>query len=185
MLSRETELRHTTRSHIARCCPRSQHGCACLVASGELSHSPHPAHRPGGGAATARALLLDEAVPLLTLTGPGGVGKTRLALAIAAGRGRRTSPTAWSGSIWLPLADPALVPTRDRQRPRRRPSRASDPIEAQLVRHLRPRQTLLLLDNCEHLLAAVADLVGSPAGVLSRAAGAGHQPRSAADSRGA
>jgi Mrp family chromosome partitioning ATPase len=34
--------------------------------------------------ATARAFLLDDAVPLLTLTGSGGVGKTRLALAIAA-----------------------------------------------------------------------------------------------------
>jgi predicted ATPase/DNA-binding CsgD family transcriptional regulator len=105
----------------------------------------------------ARSLLLLEAVPLLTLTGPGGVGKTRLALAIA----QDVAAHFADGVVWVdlaPLTEPTLVP----------PTVATalalvlatdQPVARELVRVLRPRQTLLLLDNCEHVLDETADLV--------------------------
>jgi predicted ATPase/DNA-binding CsgD family transcriptional regulator len=106
---------------------------------------------------TARVLLLDEAVPLVTLTGPGGVGKTRLALAVAEDVAEHFA----DGVSWTdlaPLSDPALVPntiagTLGIARV------TDDPIEAQIAHRLRSKQLLLLLDNCEHLLPAVAVLI--------------------------
>jgi predicted ATPase/DNA-binding CsgD family transcriptional regulator len=107
--------------------------------------------------AAGRRLLLEESQPLLTMTGPGGVGKTRLALAIA----EEVAEHFADGVIWVdlaPLSDPALVPeTVANALGTARVSSA--PVEVQLTLHLRSRQTLLLLDNCEHLLASVADIM--------------------------
>jgi predicted ATPase/DNA-binding CsgD family transcriptional regulator len=108
---------------------------------------------------TARLLLISEAVPLLTLTGPGGVGKTRLALAIA----DEAAGAFADGVVWVdlaPLDDPALVPAAVATAVGLVPA-PGQPVAAELARVFRPRQVLLLLDNCEHLLAATAALVAS------------------------
>ena len=93
---------------------------------------------------------------LLTLSGAGGTGKTRLALEVAG----RALPKVADG-VWLvelaPLADAAFVPSAvaGAVGVEERGERAAEA----LVDHLRARATLLVLDNCEHLVSACARLV--------------------------
>jgi predicted ATPase/DNA-binding NarL/FixJ family response regulator len=102
------------------------------------------------------AMLRDGAIRLLTLVGPGGVGKTRLAVESAA----RVADTFPDG-VWFvdlaPLIDPALViPTIARTIGLQ--ESPNKPVALHLRDFLRNRRTLLLLDNLEQVIAAAPDL---------------------------
>ena len=108
--------------------------------------------------AAAKAFLIDEAVPLLTLTGPGGVGKTRLAKSLA----QDVIEHFPDGVVWVdlaPVGDPALVLPATAQTLGLRDS-GDQSMAEQLVGFLRPRALLVVLDNFEHLLDAAPQLSG-------------------------
>jgi len=94
---------------------------------------------------------------VVTLTGPGGCGKTRLALRVAVlaepgfGNGARLVELA-------PLTDPALVPASVAQALDVSERDMTTPT-AGLARALADREVLVVLDNCEHVLEAAAGLV--------------------------
>ena len=102
--------------------------------------------------------LLDS-TRLLTLTGAGGCGKTRLALQLAADAVDR-----YPGGVWLlelaPLSDPALIESALATTLGVRPLPGRTPVEA-AVFHLSPLRALVLLDNCEHVLEPCRQLAGA------------------------
>lgn len=99
---------------------------------------------------------------LVTLTGVGGVGKTRLALQVAA----ELVPDFPDG-VWLvelaELSDPAAVPSAVAAAVGVTPQ-AGMSITDSVAQSLAGRRMLMVLDNCEHVLDAGADLVEAPLG---------------------
>jgi predicted ATPase/class 3 adenylate cyclase/DNA-binding CsgD family transcriptional regulator len=153
-----------------------------LVAEG-LPEAFPPVETQGGGAArvdmaagahgfpaaltrfVGRADELDAVAALLerhrlvTVAGPGGVGKTRLAGEVARRVAGRFADGVWLAEL-AGVADPALVPAAVAAALGAQPRRGGSVMEM-LAEVLAARQVLLVLDNCEHLIAAVAELCGT------------------------
>ncbi|RZS43059.1 non-specific serine/threonine protein kinase [Herbihabitans rhizosphaerae] len=102
---------------------------------------------------TVEARRLLSASRLVTLTGSGGVGKTRLALRVM----REVADDFADGAVFVPLAElgePALLTNTVGAE-----LGLPEPTEQTVLDHLRSRNLLMVLDNCEHLIAACAKFV--------------------------
>ncbi|MEU3609656.1 BTAD domain-containing putative transcriptional regulator [Streptomyces sp. NPDC035033] len=138
-----------------------------------------------GDLAELRALLSDAASRsrLITLTGPGGVGKTRLALEAAARSAGDFPDGTWLVELTTLTAAPAppaapaapdgaahlvaaTLGMRDDTGPDAGPDGGAGSPAERLAAALGPQRALLLLDNCEHVVDGVAALVGT---LLARA----------------
>jgi predicted ATPase/class 3 adenylate cyclase len=106
--------------------------------------------------ATVGRLLEQESSRLVTLTGPGGTGKTRLALEVAAEALDRFPDGVFVVDLSL-LTDPALVMPAIAVALGVRET-AGEPLRETLTRYLKDRRLLLLLDNCEQVVESASDI---------------------------
>src|SRR2546428_434445 len=106
----------------------------------------------------AEGMRLLRGSRLLTLTGPGGTGKTRLSLQLAA----ETADSFPDGAFWVPLApisDPELVPSTIAHSLGVQVSGKEAPLD-RVMEHVRSKRMLLVLDNFEQILPAAAIVSG-------------------------
>ena len=95
----------------------------------------------------------------LTLTGPGGTGKTRLSVQVAAEVLDRFPHGVWLIELAM-LSDPALVPEAIVNAVDIREEHGRSPLDT-VIHALRARRLLLVLDNCEHLIDACAQIAAT------------------------
>jgi predicted ATPase len=93
---------------------------------------------------------------MVTLTGAGGSGKTRLALQVAAELLDGSGEGVWFVDF-APVSDPAMVPVVVMSALQIRPDPALTPMDS-LLKTLRDQTVLITLDNCEHLIDSIAKL---------------------------
>jgi predicted ATPase/DNA-binding SARP family transcriptional activator len=135
--------------------PAPSAGHARAAAARPGSNLPRPLTRLVGRErelAALAELVADPEVRLITLAGPGGVGKTRLLLELA----RRLEPGYEDGAVFVRLerlTDPALVASEIAAALARRDA-TDGPSADGLPTYLRDRELLIAVDNFEHLLAA-------------------------------
>ena len=106
--------------------------------------------------AAVRELLSHDR--LVTLTGAGGSGKTRLAVEVAASITGEFASGVWYVDL-APITNPAVVPVT-MARALGLPDQPGSTSTESVVRHIGSRQMLIVLDNCEHLLDASAEMIG-------------------------
>ena len=162
------ELRHRNALEISS--SRWRHDVDKLIAAlqGRTGATPRPSRRltnlpleltsfVGRKAELQHLRELQSQSRLLALIGPGGVGKTRLAIQLAVDLLGTYSDGVWLAEL-APITDESLVPQAVAAA-LDVPEQANRSLEATLENYLREREALVVLDNCEHVVEGAAHLV--------------------------
>ncbi|WP_207838302.1 BTAD domain-containing putative transcriptional regulator [Williamsia soli] len=149
------QLHQQILNHDERLRPRVS--SVAKIASAEVNLPRRRSTIIGRGADESAVTALIESSPLVTITGPGGVGKTRLATEVGF-----TVRDSFPDGVWFvdlaPILQAESIPAVVANTLGLRPT--ADTALARLVReHVSSRRLLVVVDNCEHLLGGVADFV--------------------------